>query len=81
MNCVHCKNPNPERWFYCRACGEKASEAVYTTNLFMMSEAGKRTDMEFSSMSMNDHISKVNKGKKERQNKIWKNRIKQAGIC
>ena len=47
----------------------------------MMSEAGKRTDMEFSSMSMNDHISKVNKGKKERQNKIWKNRIKQAGIC
>ena len=81
MNCVHCKNPNPERWFYCRACGEKASEAVYTTNLFMMSEAGKRTDMEFSSMSMNDHISKVNKGKIERQNKIWKNRIKQAGIC
>jgi len=80
MNCVHCKNPNPERWFYCRACGKKASEAVYTTNLFMMSEAGKRTDMEFSSISMDKHIAKVNKDKKERQNKIWKDRVKQAGI-
>ena len=80
MNCVHCKNPNPERWFYCRACGKKASEAVYTTNFFMMSEAGKRTDMEFSSISMDKHIAKVNKEKKERHNKIWKDRIKQAGI-
>ena len=80
MNCVHCKNPNPEEWCYCRACGEKASEAVYTTNLFMMSEAGRRTDMEFSSISMDKHIAKVNKEKKERHNKIWKDRIKQAGI-
>ena len=80
MNCIHCETPNPEKWFYCRACGNKASEALYTTNLFMMSEAGERTDMEFSSISMDEHISKVGKEKKERQNKIWKDRIKQAGI-
>ena len=80
MNCIHCETPNPEKWFYCRACGNKASEALYTTNLLMMSEAGKRTDMEFSSISMDEHISKVGKEKKERQNKIWKDRIKQAGI-
>ena len=46
MNCVHCKNPNPERWFYCRACGKKASEAIFTTNLYMMSEAGLDRDWE-----------------------------------
>ena len=80
MNCIHCETPNPEKWFYCRNCGEKASEALYTTNLFMMSEAGKITDMEFSSISMDDHIKTVNKEKKERQNKIWKVRIKQAGV-
>ena len=80
MNCIHCETPNPEKWFYCRGCGKKASEALYTTNLFMISEVGKRTDMEFSSMSMSEHISKVNKEKKERQNKIWKERIKQAGV-
>ena len=80
MNCIHCETPNPESWFYCRACGNKASEALYTTNLFMMSEAGKRTDMEFSSISMDAHIDKINKEKKERQNKIWKKRIKQARV-
>tara|TARA_R100000458_G_C8019102_1_gene79662 strand:+ start:66 stop:311 length:246 start_codon:yes stop_codon:yes gene_type:complete len=80
MNCIHCETPNPENWFYCRACGNKASEALYTTNLFMMSEAGKRTDMEFSTISMDSHIAKVNKEKKERQNKIWKKRIKQARV-
>ena len=48
MNCTHCEAPNPERWFYCRDCGNKASEALYTTNLFMMSEGGKRSEVAFS---------------------------------
>ena len=80
MNCIHCETPNPERWFYCRECGNKASKALYTTNLFMMSEAGKRSDMEFSTVSMDDHIKTISKDKKERQNKVRKERIKKAGI-
>ena len=80
MNCAHCEAPNPERWFYCRDCGNKASEALYTTNLFMMSEGGKRTDVEFSVKNMDEHIATINKDKKERQNKIWKKRMKQAGV-
>jgi hypothetical protein len=80
MNCIHCENPNPERWFYCRSCGNKASEALYTTNLFMMSESGKRSDVEFSVKNMDEHIATVKKEKSERQNKIWKERIKQARI-
>jgi hypothetical protein len=80
MNCIHCETPNPERWFYCRDCGNKASEVLYTTNLFMMSEGGKRTDVEFSVKNMDEHIATVNKDKKERQNKVWEKRIKQAGV-
>jgi len=79
MNCVKCKSPNPEQWFYCRECGSKASEPAYTTNMFMQSEIGKRSDIEFSTMSMDDHIAKSAKSRNKNTNKIWKDRIKQAG--
>jgi len=79
MNCVKCKSPNPEQWFYCRKCGSKASEPAYTTNMFMQSEIGKRSDIEFSTMSMDDHIAKSAKSRNKNTNKIWKDRIKQAG--
>jgi hypothetical protein len=48
--------------------------------MFMRSEAGKRTDMEFSTISMDDHINKMAKDKKARQNKVWQDRVKQASI-
>jgi hypothetical protein len=80
MNCIHCETPNPEKWFYCKACGNKASEPLYTTNLFMMSEGGKRTDVEFSSKSMDEHIASISMSKKKRENKIWQERIKQARV-
>ena len=80
MNCIHCKTPNPEQWFYCRSCGKKASESVYTTNLFMQSEIGKRSDIEFSTMSMDDHIGKISKDRSEKESKIWADRVKQAGV-
>ncbi len=80
MNCVHCKKPNPERWFYCRACGKKASEAIFTTNLYMMSEAGKRSDIEFSQVSMDSHIDKMKKEKTKKLNNVWKERVRQAGV-
>lgn len=80
MKCVNCNTPNPERWFYCKSCGNRASEPIYTTNLFMMSEGAKRSDVEFSVKNMDEHIATVNKDKKERQNKVWEKRIKQAGV-
>ena len=52
MKCVNCEKPNPERWFNCRHCGEKTSKPRFTTNLYMMSEVGKRTDIEFSTTTM-----------------------------
>ena len=39
----------------------KASESKFTTNMWMMSEMGKRTDVELSTQSMNDNIKKMNK--------------------
>jgi len=47
--------------------------------MFMGSEIGKRSDIEFSTMSMDDHIAKTKKTNKHTSNKIWKERIKQAG--
>jgi len=80
MNCVKCKNPNPEQWFYCRDCGNRASEPTYTTNMYMGSEIGKRSDIEFSTMSMDDHIAQTAKEKTTKNNKVWADRIKQAGV-
>jgi uncharacterized membrane protein YvbJ len=59
--CKHCREPNPEGWFYCRECGSKTSDTKFTTNLYMMSEAGKRTDIEFSTMTMDEDIKQRNK--------------------
>tara|TARA_R100001143_G_C3253796_1_gene84693 strand:- start:32 stop:241 length:210 start_codon:yes stop_codon:yes gene_type:complete len=58
-NCVHCSNPNPELWFYCRSCGRKSSETKYSTNMWMSTERGKRTDMEFRNITMDEHIQEV----------------------
>ena len=80
MNCKHCEYPNNEGWFYCRSCGEQASSPKFTSTMFMRNESSKRTDIEFSTVSIDDHINKVAKDKKKRQAKIWQDRVKQASI-
>ena len=49
--CQHCDKPNPENWFYCRDCGRRATPPKFTTNSFIISEVGKRTDVEFNTIS------------------------------
>ena len=61
MNCIHCNSPNPELWFYCRNCGKKTSEPKYTTNLYMMSALGKRTDIELTPTTVGEDIKHRNK--------------------
>jgi len=56
MNCIHCNEPNPKGWFYCKNCGCKTSESKFTTNLYMMSPLGKRTDIEISSTTVEQDI-------------------------
>jgi uncharacterized membrane protein YvbJ len=60
-NCIHCKAPNPEEWFTCRKCGKRASDVKFTTNMYMMSEIGKRTDIEFRTMTVEEDIKDMNR--------------------
>ena len=30
--CMHCEKPNPEGWFYCKECGQRAAPRLYTVN-------------------------------------------------
>ena len=58
---MHCDRENREGLFYCKYCGKKASESKFTTNLWMTSDLGKRTDVELSTQSMGDNIQKMRK--------------------
>ena len=57
--CQHCKEPNRENWFYCRECGKRASAPKFTTNSWMSTDRGVRSDIEFNSMDMNKSIDKM----------------------
>jgi len=61
MKCIHCKTPNPEKWFTCRKCGKQASKPKFTTNMYMMSEIGKRTDIEFRTTSIDEDVKELNR--------------------
>jgi hypothetical protein len=63
MQCQYCHKENLEGWFYCRSCGERASATKFTTNLWMMSETGKRTDVEFSPQTMGESIKEMRKNR------------------
>ena len=59
--CMHCDKENREGWFYCKSCGKKASESKFTTNLWMTSDLGKRTDVELSTQSIQQNTEKMRK--------------------
>ena len=61
MACIHCESPNPKRWFYCKKCGKKTSESKFTTNLYMMSKLGKRTDIELTNTTVDEDIKHMNR--------------------
>jgi hypothetical protein len=57
--CINCSNPNPEHWFYCKKCGKHASGEKYSNNMWIRTERGKRTDIEFRDITMDEHIKEV----------------------
>jgi len=59
--CIHCNKDNKENWFTCRSCGKKASKSKFTTNMWMASDMGKRTDVEISVQGMDQNIAEMNK--------------------
>jgi len=63
--CVHC-DANNKGWFYCRACGEKASLSKFSTNMWMRTERGKRSDIEFRTQTMDESVDEMNKERNTR---------------
>ena len=59
MKCVHCKADNSENWFYCRSCGERASENKLPTKMWMRTERGKRTDIEFNTTTVEESVKRM----------------------
>jgi hypothetical protein len=42
---------------YCSKCREKKTDSKWTTNLYMISDIGKRTDIEFTPQTMEESIA------------------------
>ena len=76
-NCINCKKPNLEGWFYCRSCGERASEPKFTTNMYMISETAKRSDVEFSTTTMDKTIEKAKKERLKTGSEFWQSKLKE----
>ena len=75
MKCQHCKYPNEEGWFYCKDCGKRANESAFTTNMYMGSDIGRRSDIEFSTIDSETHMNNMLKESSGIQVKFWKEKI------
>jgi hypothetical protein len=66
MNCQHCNEPNPEGYFNCPSCGERASKPKFTPQ-FVVRENNSwaraiRTDqIDFGRKNMGEHIEELKK--------------------
>ena len=75
MKCQHCKYPNEEGWFYCKDCGKRANESAFTTNMYMGSDIGGRSDIEFSTIDSEDHIKNLEKQRTKKSQDFWKEKV------
>ena len=80
--CVHCKEPNSEGWFYCRSCGNKASEPMYTTQVVIRDSgwatAIRKDLVDFSTTTMEDSIKLTQNNIMKENSKKWNERVKKA---
>lgn len=74
--CIHCNKENRENWFMCRSCGNRASEPKFTTNLHMRTEMGKRTDIEFTTTTMDDVIKRDKEERAAKNDVLIQNKLK-----
>ena len=73
--CQHCNTPNPEGHFNCRSCGKRAHPPRWSTQFVVrdtpMAEAIRKDQIDFGTVSMDDHIKKTKKNnEKERAKKL-----------
>ena len=80
--CVHCKKPNPTGWFYCRSCGNKSSEPMYTTQVVIRDSgwatAIRKDLVDFSTTTMEDSVKSIQNNIMKENSKKWNERAKKA---
>ena len=57
--CQYCGTPNPDNNFYCKDCGKRANPPLFTVNMWMRTDRGSRTDVEFNERTMGDSITRM----------------------
>jgi len=68
--CINCGEPNKEGWFYCRSCGQKASEPLYSTQ-FVIREGNpwataiRKDQIDFRTEDMDTSVKRMQKQKKK----------------
>jgi hypothetical protein len=80
--CIHCDEPNPEGWFYCRSCGNKASDPLYTTQVIVRDSgwatAIRKDLVGFSTTTMEDSVKSIENNIIKENSKKWNKRVKKA---
>jgi RNA polymerase subunit RPABC4/transcription elongation factor Spt4 len=66
MFCHHCKEPNPENWFTCRECGNRATPPKWTPSVVIRdngpwSSAFRKDQIDVKQISQDDYINQVKK--------------------
>tara|TARA_Y100000296_G_scaffold70929_1_gene85981 strand:+ start:138 stop:407 length:270 start_codon:yes stop_codon:yes gene_type:complete len=81
-NCIECSKPNPEGWFYCRSCGKRSSEPMYSTQFILRDSpwatAIRKDQVGFSRVSMEDSVKSMQKEFDTGNTKKWNERVKKA---
>jgi len=67
MNCQHCNEPNPERFFNCHSCGLRAAEPKWNTNFVVRENnpyatAIRKDQMEIRTLSGEEATKKLKEG-------------------
>tara|TARA_R100000789_G_scaffold37650_1_gene40206 strand:+ start:20 stop:214 length:195 start_codon:yes stop_codon:yes gene_type:complete len=52
-----CRNHGYYKGEYCLKCRDEKKDSKWTTNLYMISNLGKRTDIEFTPQTMDESIA------------------------
>tara|TARA_R110000765_G_scaffold172468_2_gene277349 strand:- start:18 stop:272 length:255 start_codon:yes stop_codon:yes gene_type:complete len=63
--CQYCNEPNPEGFFNCPSCGNKANKTKWSTNTFIRqggyATAIRKDQIDFGTKDMNQHIKETKK--------------------
>jgi|TARA_R110000737_G_C14509477_1_gene473364 RNA polymerase subunit RPABC4/transcription elongation factor Spt4 len=63
--CQHCSESNPEGFFNCPSCGNKATKSKWSTNTFIRhgeyATAIRKDLIDFGTKDMNEHIKETKK--------------------